>query len=87
MVGFVFFVLFCQGFFVVAVVVLTPRCAIGKLVWFKCYFVNRVHQMHKYIVEKADTLKTVYFRELDIFIMEEVYPETATELNTRVNVE
>lgn len=65
-----------------------PRYTIGKLVWFKCtYFVNWVHQMHKYIVEKADTLKTVYFRELDIFIMEEVYPETVTELNMRVNVE
>lgn len=43
--------------------------------------------MHKNVVEKADTLKTVYFRELDICIMEEVYPETVTELNTRVNVE
>lgn len=43
--------------------------------------------MHKYVVEKADTLKTVYFKELDIFIMEEVYPETVTELNRRINVE
>lgn len=55
---------------------------------FKCtYFLNQVDQMHKDIVEKADTLKTGYFRELDIFIMEEVYPETVTELNKRVKVE
>lgn len=53
---------------------------LGKLVWFKCiHFVNRGDQIHKYIVERAGTLKTVYFRELlDIFIMEEVYPETVT---------
>lgn len=38
--------------------------------WFKSiYFVNWGDQIHRYVVERADTLKTVYFGALlDIFI-------------------
>lgn len=33
--------------------------------WFKwIYFVNQGDQLHKYVAERVDPLKTVYFREL-----------------------